>query len=76
MKLVAAKPRQRATLTLHIARQVVGTLARAHGMGIIYCDLKPENIMLVSRDGDDSVATVLDFGMAKLSAQTASCSRV
>src|SRR5262249_10500869 len=50
-----------------VARQITGALIRAHGMGIIHRDWKPENIMLVSREGDANMAKILDFGLAKLS---------
>ena len=57
------------SLALHITRQVASALVRAHGLGIIHRDLKAENIMLVSRDGEPVVVKVLDFGLAKLSTE-------
>jgi serine/threonine-protein kinase len=47
-----------------ILYQVSKALSRAHEQGIIHRDLKPDNIFLV-RDGDDEIAKVLDFGIAK-----------
>lgn len=47
-----------------ILLQVSKALARAHEQGIVHRDLKPDNVFL-SRDGDDVVAKVLDFGIAK-----------
>jgi len=44
--------------------QVGRALTRAHQQGIVHRDLKPDNIYLV-RDGDDEIAKVLDFGIAK-----------
>lgn len=38
---------------------------RAHAEGIIHRDLKPENVFL-SRNEDDELAKVLDFGVAKI----------
>lgn len=45
---------------LHISR----ALARAHGAGIVHRDLKPENVFLL-RNGDEELAKVLDFGIAR-----------
>jgi hypothetical protein len=50
--------------TLSILRQVVDSLAEAHGLGIIHRDLKPANIFL-EHVGDQKIAKVLDFGLAK-----------
>ena len=52
---------------LHIVRQVVHALDRAHKTGIVHRDLKPENVMVtqVHRVHPDMVK-VLDFGIAKL----------
>lgn len=50
---------------VEIVRQVGGALDAAHGQGVIHRDLKSENIMLVSHNGDEW-AKVLDFGIAKI----------
>lgn len=47
-----------------ILMQVSKALTRAHEQGIVHRDLKPDNIFLTP-DGDDVVAKVLDFGIAK-----------
>jgi serine/threonine-protein kinase len=44
--------------------QVGRALSLAHAHGIIHRDLKPDNIFLV-REGDDEIAKVLDFGVAR-----------
>jgi serine/threonine-protein kinase len=55
---------------VHILRQVASALRRSHELGVIHRDLKPENIMLVTREGDPDFVKVLDFGLAKVEAQT------
>jgi serine/threonine protein kinase len=49
----------------HILRQVAGSLAEAHGVGLVHRDVKPANIILCQRGGVPDVAKVVDFGLAK-----------
>jgi hypothetical protein len=51
--------------TLEIVRQLCEALAAVHAAGIVHRDVKPENIFLQQRDGEDFV-TLLDFGIARL----------
>ena len=51
---------------VEIVRQVAGALDAAHAQGVIHRDLKSENIMLVSHNGGEEWAKVLDFGIAKI----------
>ncbi|MFU8807365.1 MAG: serine/threonine protein kinase, partial [Bradymonadaceae bacterium] len=50
---------------LHIATQIAGSLSDAHEAGVIHRDLKPPNVMLVSRGGDSHFVKVVDFGLVK-----------
>src|SRR5215831_17730007 len=50
---------------LKILDQVSASLAEAHQNGIVHRDMKPENVFIETRDGQDHVK-VLDFGIAKV----------
>jgi tetratricopeptide (TPR) repeat protein len=55
-----------------VLRQVLAALGEAHDLGIVHRDLKPENVILEPlRRGGDFVK-VVDFGLAKLKADTQS----
>jgi serine/threonine-protein kinase len=50
--------------------QAAAAVAAAHEAGIIHRDLKPANIFVVQNAEIPSVVKVLDFGIAKLAAET------
>ena len=49
----------------HVLVQVGRALSKAHAIGIIHRDIKPDNIFLVASDDDEVFAKVFDFGIAK-----------
>lgn len=50
---------------VYILKQICGSLAEAHGAGLIHRDIKPANIMLTARGGIYDMVKVLDFGVVK-----------
>ncbi|WP_044244090.1 serine/threonine-protein kinase [Chondromyces apiculatus] len=53
-------PRDTATVITQVAK----ALTRAHQLGIVHRDIKPDNIFLTTVDGD-LIVKVIDFGVAK-----------
>jgi eukaryotic-like serine/threonine-protein kinase len=49
----------------HLLAQLAGALAEAHGVGLIHRDVKPANVMVCERGGQQDVVKVLDFGLIK-----------
>ena len=55
--------------TVYLMRQVCDALAEAHEHGLIHRDIKPANIFCAYRGGQFDVAKLLDFGLAKPTAE-------
>ena len=56
--------------SVSIMLQISAAVAAAHEAGIIHRDLKPANIFIVQRAEVPSLVKVLDFGIAKLAAES------
>jgi serine/threonine-protein kinase len=69
--LVRSEGRLPAARALHIAHQVARALAEAHARGIFHRDVKPENVFITRAGDEPDFAKVLDFGIAKVSQETA-----
>ena len=53
--------------TTRIAVDVLRALEYAHGRGVVHRDMKPSNVLVRAHDG---AATVMDFGIAKMTTST------
>jgi eukaryotic-like serine/threonine-protein kinase len=53
-------------VSLDILEQATAALARAHDLGVVHRDLKPDNIYLISKEGRKNFVKVIDFGLARL----------
>jgi serine/threonine-protein kinase len=63
--IIARGPAQ-LRLTVDILEQACAALARAHDLGVIHRDLKPDNIYLLERGGRKNFVKLLDFGLARV----------
>jgi hypothetical protein len=50
---------------VHLLRQISGSLAEAHRVGLVHRDIKPGNLVLCERGGVHDFVKVLDFGLVK-----------
>jgi hypothetical protein len=53
-------------VSLDILEQTTAAIARAHDLGVVHRDLKPDNIYLINKEGRKNFVKVIDFGLARL----------
>ena len=52
-----------------VLRELMRGLGAAHAKGIVHCDLKPPNVLLVGRKIDVGTVKILDFGISRITKQ-------
>ena len=69
-EIVAKEAPLEVARAVSIMLQASAAVAAAHDAGVIHRDLKPANIFVTQRSDVPAVVKVLDFGIAKLAAET------
>ncbi len=53
-------------VAIDVLHQLADALRAAHGRGVVHRDLKPDNVFVLKRHGDEHFVKLVDFGIAKL----------
>lgn len=53
-----------------LMREAATALAFLHGIGVVHADLKPENLMLCSKNREHGTLKIVDFGSAKVTSDS------
>ncbi|MFZ5896355.1 MAG: protein kinase domain-containing protein [Myxococcota bacterium] len=69
-ELLRQRGRLPSSEVIALLAQVTSTLDRLHASGIVHRDLKPENLFLAQREGAKPRIKLLDFGVAKVVAES------
>lgn len=48
-----------------LGAQMARGLTAIHERGVVHCDMKPRNVLLVSQDGQPDCVKIIDFGIAR-----------
>jgi eukaryotic-like serine/threonine-protein kinase len=51
---------------VHLVRQIAFALKAAHDQDVLHRDLKPDNVVVVERQGEPDKIKLIDFGIAKV----------
>jgi serine/threonine-protein kinase len=60
------EPRLPLPRVLHVLGQICAGIAEAHDQGIIHRDVKPENVMIITKGREYDYVKVVDFGIARV----------
>lgn len=63
----ALAPRMPLDRALPILLQLARAMVAAHAAGVVHCDIKPRNIILIHLSGRDDQVKLCDFGLSRLS---------